>query len=447
MVKRGPCAPCGGALISLLSCLVVLLVCAIMPIYATRSGYRHLIVCPNGCSGNGVCLNATFTQASGECSCFPGFAGSDCSQRMCPSGTAWVDFPYANNTAHANYTECSNMGVCNRVTGQCQCRFGFGGAACDAMVCPMSPQVNCVVSTRYRFCGNYAVCGGHGKCMSLRYAAALKDYNTLWDSTQYIGWDADMIHGCVCDDGWEGPNCDQQICPKGDNPDTTDQVDEVQLLDCKCSHCGGGLYLTINGKATGYIPYTAKEEVVKHMIDKTGVLERYTLKIVGGQSICSAAGSTTSLTFHVPSGPQDAMIITPAGGLHGTISVRTGRKWSKINTDMQARKGTKEYIPCSGQGICNATGGTCSCYTRYGSSDGMGGSGTRGDCGFEKYGFADIWLADGTVLNTSCPVIDGNMCSGNGHCENGDKVSAYSYCVCDLGWSKFQFLLRVYTCY
>jgi len=23
----------------------------------------------------------------------------------------------------------------------------------------------------------------------------------------YDGWDADMIHGCVCDDGWEGYDC------------------------------------------------------------------------------------------------------------------------------------------------------------------------------------------------------------------------------------------------
>jgi len=61
--------------------------------------------CPNSCSGRGVCTNGSMQL----CSCFPGCHGVDCSIRLCPSGTAWVDFPTAANTAHADYTECSNM--------------------------------------------------------------------------------------------------------------------------------------------------------------------------------------------------------------------------------------------------------------------------------------------------------------------------------------------------
>lgn len=49
----------------------------------------------------------------------------------CPVGKAWVDFPSTTDTAHADGTECSNMGNCNRVTGVCECRTGFGGQACD----------------------------------------------------------------------------------------------------------------------------------------------------------------------------------------------------------------------------------------------------------------------------------------------------------------------------
>jgi hypothetical protein len=61
--------------------------------------------CPNFCNGNGICSNTSI----GVCECFPGFIGVDCSQRMCPSGIAWVDFPHGNNSAHAPYAECSNM--------------------------------------------------------------------------------------------------------------------------------------------------------------------------------------------------------------------------------------------------------------------------------------------------------------------------------------------------
>lgn len=61
--------------------------------------------CPNRCSGHGMCGDS----AVGSCHCFPGFTGGDCSLRLCPAGTAWVDFPSENNVAHADFAECSNM--------------------------------------------------------------------------------------------------------------------------------------------------------------------------------------------------------------------------------------------------------------------------------------------------------------------------------------------------
>ena len=42
-------------------------------------------LCPNGCSGRGVCLN----NATSICKCFPGFTAPDCSQRLCPAARAW----------------------------------------------------------------------------------------------------------------------------------------------------------------------------------------------------------------------------------------------------------------------------------------------------------------------------------------------------------------------
>lgn len=63
------------------------------------------VVCPNQCSAHGVCL----AENGGRCQCFPGYHGVDCSYKLCPSGTAWFDHPSADNVAHADYTECSNM--------------------------------------------------------------------------------------------------------------------------------------------------------------------------------------------------------------------------------------------------------------------------------------------------------------------------------------------------
>jgi hypothetical protein len=108
--------------------------------------------CPNSCSFQGMCSSQTDVDvvenkaktnttttihrqggALGICNCFPGFHGVDCSIRLCPSGTAWVDFPSSTNIAHAPFTECSNMGSCNRTSGICECNFGYYGPACDVM--------------------------------------------------------------------------------------------------------------------------------------------------------------------------------------------------------------------------------------------------------------------------------------------------------------------------
>ena len=63
-------------------------------------------ICPNSCSSHGVCANTT---SIGTCQCFPSYTGIDCSLRVCPSSTAWVDVPTNSETAHADYAECSNM--------------------------------------------------------------------------------------------------------------------------------------------------------------------------------------------------------------------------------------------------------------------------------------------------------------------------------------------------
>lgn len=120
-----------------------------IPLIKAGPGFSN---CPNSCSYQGMCssqidvnvkenrgkTNTTITThrqsgSLGICNCFPGFHGVDCSIRLCPSSTAWVDFPSGNNIAHAPFTECSNMGLCNRTTGKCECNFGYYGPACDVM--------------------------------------------------------------------------------------------------------------------------------------------------------------------------------------------------------------------------------------------------------------------------------------------------------------------------
>jgi hypothetical protein len=137
-----------GCLTMLTRATVYLLVLAIHILLC--HGGLHFSNCPNGCSSHGVCANSS---SIGTCQCFPSYTGTDCSLRVCPSSTAWVDVPSSDTAAHAPFTECSNMvginnetilaqrfehcgsicvqGTCDRSTGQCACRLGFEGAACD----------------------------------------------------------------------------------------------------------------------------------------------------------------------------------------------------------------------------------------------------------------------------------------------------------------------------
>jgi hypothetical protein len=44
----------------------------------------------------------------------------------------------------------------------------------------------------------------------------------------YNDWDGDQVMGCVCDEGFFGWNCEEILCPLGDDPGTTG-TREVQV--------------------------------------------------------------------------------------------------------------------------------------------------------------------------------------------------------------------------
>ena len=110
------------------------------------------------------------------CYCWEGFTGADCSLRTCPRDHAWSDRAASSDNAH-NPAECSNMGTCNRQTGQCSCRKGFEGRACSRLSCPND-------------------CSKHGVCQDMSHFASVKDpgegtvfaYDHAWDSDMIFGW-------------------------------------------------------------------------------------------------------------------------------------------------------------------------------------------------------------------------------------------------------------------
>jgi hypothetical protein len=63
-------------------------------------------------------------------------------------------------------------------------------------------------------------------------------------------WDFNRIFGCACDDGWTGYDCSQRLCPNGDDPYTTGQVDAVQQLSCLDATGSGSVVLTFREEST-----------------------------------------------------------------------------------------------------------------------------------------------------------------------------------------------------
>lgn len=197
--------------------------------------------CENACSGHGLC--AVYDM----CICQRNWQGNDCSERLCEFGPAFVDtpkgdldssdsiggpddilvensltYPYGTTeqfptmrdsdnqqlyqTAH-EYAECSNAGVCNRQSGECECFPGFEGAACQRMPCP----------------GEDRECSGHGICQSLKEVARKNDHS------EYKLWDKDLLHSCLCDPGFYGRDCSLRSCKHGLDPLYLDDIGTVQI--------------------------------------------------------------------------------------------------------------------------------------------------------------------------------------------------------------------------
>lgn len=174
--------------------------------------------CDNACSGHGVCT------ARGICSCYDNWGlglahlSGDCSQRVCPFELAWVDSPSQDGTFH-KYAECSNRGICNRDTGDCECFPGYEGKACARTTCPNG-------------------CSGHGQCRDIEdmpFASTPADYSvgyfyankneghTFRDS--YKKWDYGKTRGCVCDPEYMDVDCSKRMCMYG--TDVMDQRDNM----------------------------------------------------------------------------------------------------------------------------------------------------------------------------------------------------------------------------
>ena len=158
--------------------------------------------CPAGCSGHGTC-------GKGEmCTCEDGFTGLDCGGRLCAYGVSWAIgdegagiVPGGRGLGGQHpYTECSSAGDCDRASGTCTCESGFTGKGCRKRTCPND-------------------CSGHGKCLdNYEFRANFTALNGAQFNSQFRDFLA--TRQCVCEAHWQGQDCSERMCPRGDDPVT-----------------------------------------------------------------------------------------------------------------------------------------------------------------------------------------------------------------------------------
>jgi len=288
-----------------------------------------LAKCPNACSGHGDC------GANDACTCYSGFQGGDCSERVCmynwawvttangdlnfdgdvfdgtvytpssrinlanivpsdgvggatlltqaaPGGT-WESWPYYGVAEEGHfYMECSNRGLCDRQKGDCQCFEGYEGTSCNRMVCPED-------------------CNGHGTCVTVGY----------YDSS-YALWDKEMARSCKCDPGYTGPACQTRECPYGNDVLTKDnELAEVQYVDIYSVCYGAGDSDCPTESATSILGGTARLSLTDHFG------ESYTTDPF---AVC-AMGATGCNGVTIAAGAQTALRALPNNVTSSTLSV------------------------------------------------------------------------------------------------------------------------------
>lgn len=274
----------------------------------------------------------------------------------------------AMNSAHA-YAECSNKGLCDRNTGQCECLPGYDGHACQRASCPSKVQTKKgnlsgemgakflntqSVTTSSVFSGSFNSniqeneCSGHGTCHTIQ-ELAMMDYNN-----EYELWDKESSMGCKCDPGYTGPDCSERQCPYGIDPlwvdDTTAKVTQTVIrITTSDANTLGGTYAIrfydVFGEdfVTDSLPLSPTGEIdsISHCDTVTNALKALPNKVIPdiecNQSVIDTDHGIEYVLKFIgnPGKLKELELIENLDGSRPTITVSSGTYSASVYTKVQ----------------------------------------------------------------------------------------------------------------
>eukprot|EP00298_Acanthocystis_sp_HF-20_P018850 c22042_g3_i1.p2 GENE.c22042_g3_i1~~c22042_g3_i1.p2 ORF type:complete len:304 (-),score=157.48 c22042_g3_i1:1249-2121(-) len=212
-----------------------ILVAQIEPLkFQSEESISRQKLCPNECSGHGVCNVISTEGFPPSCSCLYLWSGTDCSTASCPNdcslsgfcddttglclcnpGLTGADCSKKSEVTFTCENDCNQNGICDHQQGKCECFTGWLGNACETQLCKNN-------------------CSNHGLCWDMNGSGA---------------------YGCTCDKGWVGDYC-QTIKIECEDNCSGHGVCDYSTGVCQCNKgwkipnclikdCTGG-YLSLN---------------------------------------------------------------------------------------------------------------------------------------------------------------------------------------------------------
>ncbi|KAH8074190.1 hypothetical protein JL720_10748 [Aureococcus anophagefferens] len=319
-------------------------------------------------AGVGVC------DADKFCNCTAGYEGS--ARVQAARRAAWWGGPSATTRdAHRPGATCSNKGLCDRSSGNCDCDDDFGRRA----------------ATLRRRHGLRASPGTR-TATGCKCHASTSDYPTHdfgADPVNQLQYRGPFAYTYT---GWTGYQCSHAFCPTGDNPYTSTRSRRSTAPRDR-------------RRLQRHVPRRAEPVRVPWWASGGARGEAR-----GAPTIRDVAVSLRNVSYNASVCGPGQRVYVEFLSEHGDLPLLVVSEADDLRHDAVANvtevtKGTKEDVECSANGICNREIGICACLDGFasGADDGEPSAPTAsGDCGFRHTGTKN---EVGELRNAACVQI------------------------------------------